>query len=487
MEKAQKFGLHLNIFLKKYGFIFSIILALAGSVIYSILSLVRHMHFQSGAFDLGIYDQAVWQYAHFLYPFNTVKMQMILGDHLTLSLALLAPLYWVWNDVRILLVFQAVWISFSSVAIYLYVVKRKFSNIEALILSFLYLFFYGIQFGIFFDFHPVIIGVGLMAWILYFWESEKWKWFAVAVGLLLLTQENMGFALFALSIIWFFQGKKRKLAFILGIVGVAASVIAFKIIPLFSSIGLEYIPRLPSTPGGFVTQFFDAPEKRQVWLYSLGWYSFLPIFSPGAMIAYLSDIAQYFLTGPDYARMWSPFMHHRAILSVYLLVGSVDALVFLKKRHIRTFWVVLGMLLIALFFNFHFHFAVDKLVKKEFWQNESWMNDNYAIIKQIPPSVSLAAQQSLVPHLSHRKEIYLLYPHKDNFSKNSPCGETSCWWLDFAGKPKYLFVDTHDNEWATMTLESIDNFKSAVTNMEKAGVIKLVKKQGEARLYRTRF
>jgi len=30
------------------------------SVAYSTLSIIRHNHFQSGGFDLGIYDQAVW-------------------------------------------------------------------------------------------------------------------------------------------------------------------------------------------------------------------------------------------------------------------------------------------------------------------------------------------------------------------------------------------------------------------------------------------
>jgi uncharacterized membrane protein len=74
------------------------------------------MHFQSGGFDLGIFDQTVWQYAHFLTPFNTIKGEFILGDHLTLTMPLLAPLYWIWSDVRILLIFQAVFITLSSVA-----------------------------------------------------------------------------------------------------------------------------------------------------------------------------------------------------------------------------------------------------------------------------------------------------------------------------------------------------------------------------------
>ncbi|PIU02220.1 hypothetical protein COT66_01120, partial [Candidatus Shapirobacteria bacterium CG09_land_8_20_14_0_10_49_15] len=80
-------------------------------VAYAILSILRHNHFQSGGFDLGIYDQAVWQYANFLNPYNTVKTSHILGDHLTLTLPLLAPLFWLWDDVRSLLIFQAFWLA----------------------------------------------------------------------------------------------------------------------------------------------------------------------------------------------------------------------------------------------------------------------------------------------------------------------------------------------------------------------------------------
>lgn len=455
------------------------------AVIYATLSVVRHMHFQSGGFDLGIYDQAVWQYAHFLFPYNTIKMRMILGDHLTLTLPLLSPLFWVWDDVRSLLIFQAVWIAFSAVPIFLYVHLRKLSKFESLVLSLLYLFFYGIQFGVFFDFHPVLLGVGILCWILYFWESKKWKWFTVSVILLLLTQENMGLALFALSITWFFQGRQRKLALMLGGVGLIASFLAFKTIPFFSNVGLEYIPHLPKQPINWVTSFFDAPEKRQVLLYTFSWYSFLPIFSPGALLAVLSDLAQYFLTGKDFARMWSPFMHHRAILSVYLLIGAVDVLTFLKARKVPTRLIVIGMLIVGIGINYHFHFAVNKLVKKDFWIQEQWIHDNTSMLAHVHPTASVAAQQSLVPYLSHRQYIYLIYPRKRYFPPSiSVCKTNPCWWLEFAGRPDLLVVDTHNDEWLTMTLEDITNFREAIRNMEATGVIKLQYRIGEARIYR---
>ncbi|KKP79814.1 MAG: hypothetical protein UR81_C0040G0001, partial [Candidatus Levybacteria bacterium GW2011_GWB1_35_5] len=137
------------------------------SILYSLLSILRHIHFQSGGFDLGIYDQALYQYSNFLFPFNTIKERFILGDHLNLTLPLLSPLYWVFKDVNALLIFQAVFITLSTIAIYKLSLLRKFSPFVSFCISFIYSIFWGIQFAVFFDFHPIVLGVGLLSWALY--------------------------------------------------------------------------------------------------------------------------------------------------------------------------------------------------------------------------------------------------------------------------------------------------------------------------------
>ena len=111
------------------------------------------------------------------------------------------------------------------------------------------------------------------------------------------------------------------------------------------------------------------------------------------------------------------------------------------------------------------------------------MADNRAIFKLIPPTASLATQQNLIPHLSHRQKIYLVLPRQHDFDYYR-CGERSCWWLDFGGSPEYLVVDMRPNQWLTQILESNDNFQSAVMNMGKAGKIRLERQIGATGLYR---
>src|SRR5690348_15408760 len=216
------------------SFLFVIFLVFASSILYSVISIIRHIQYQSGAYDLGIFDQALWQYAHFLYPFNTIKMRMILGDHFTLFLPLLAPLYWIWDDVRLLLIFQAVWVSLSAIPIYKYLLLKKFRGFDSFLLTSIYVLFYGVQFGIFFDFHPVMIAFGLLGWIIYFWESGKMRFFWPAIILLLAVQENMVFAVLGLVAIWFFEKRKLKTLFILSTLSILYLFVSLQFVRFFA-------------------------------------------------------------------------------------------------------------------------------------------------------------------------------------------------------------------------------------------------------------
>jgi len=234
------------------------------SVLYSLLSLIRHNNYQSGAFDLGIFDQAIWQYAHFLYPYNTIKERFILGDHLTITLPLFAPLFWIWDDVRILLITQAIWITLSTIAIYKIAKLRKFSAVVSLGVSFVYSIFYGIQFGVYFDWHPIIFGVGLLAWFAYFFEAKKWKLFWITLVLMLLTQENMGIGVACLGLIYLFHKQYRKKAVFFVVGGILISLLSVYLIGKMSPVGYQYQPKIDSNPITVIHEFYDSQDKQLV-------------------------------------------------------------------------------------------------------------------------------------------------------------------------------------------------------------------------------
>lgn len=445
------------------------------SVLYSLLAVLRHDHFQSGAFDLGIYDQAIWQYSKFHIPYNTIKERLILGDHLNLTLPLVSPLFYLWDNVKILLIFQAFFVTFSSLGIYKLSRIRKLSPFISLIVGVVYSLFYGIQTAVFFDFHPIVLAVGMLVWTAYFFEAKKWKLFFISLVLLLLTQENTGIALAGLGLVYIFHKQYRKVSFIFIVGGIMISLLQTKIIGFMSPVGYQYAPQIPKNILQFITGYFDAPEKIENFKYSLFPSIFLPLFSPGAILAILLDLSQYYLTG--FSRMWTPFQHHRAILAPFITLGTIEALIILKTRKININYLALCLIFSTLLFQYMFHFPLNKLIKKDFIKKEQWMTDNKELFKTIPENESVASSQNLVPHLSHRDEIYLIWPRKR--------GEK--WWLEFSGKPRYLVVDLHPNQWITQLLETNENFSEAIRNMEKDKKIEIISKVGDARLYKINY
>src|SRR6266581_2510157 len=75
---------------------------------YASISVYRHEHYASNAFDLAVQDQTVWGYSRGEFIRNTVLgIPNLLGDHFHPILMTLAPFMLIWNSAEVLLVAQA--------------------------------------------------------------------------------------------------------------------------------------------------------------------------------------------------------------------------------------------------------------------------------------------------------------------------------------------------------------------------------------------
>ena len=123
--------------------------ALAAAVAYAVVAIVRHQHFETAS-DLAIFDQAVWHYSRFEAPESTVlvlrageewpRLPSILGDHFHPLVAVLAPLYWLWADARMLLVAQAGLVAASVVPVFLFA-RLHVERLAAYLLAAAYLLY----------------------------------------------------------------------------------------------------------------------------------------------------------------------------------------------------------------------------------------------------------------------------------------------------------------------------------------------------------
>lgn len=94
-------------------------------LLYTAISVLKHVHFESTGYDLTIFDQAVRGYSHFQVPSSSFRgFHNLLGDHFHPILALLAPLYWAADTPIMLLIAQALLVLSAVPAIYLFAKKR---------------------------------------------------------------------------------------------------------------------------------------------------------------------------------------------------------------------------------------------------------------------------------------------------------------------------------------------------------------------------
>ena len=99
---------------------------LAFCVYFADAAVARHAAFVSNAQDLGYFDQTIWGSArgrplHFtVYDLNLTipEHQTFLAYHVEPLLILIAPIYWLWDDVRAILILQPVVLALAAIPAY---------------------------------------------------------------------------------------------------------------------------------------------------------------------------------------------------------------------------------------------------------------------------------------------------------------------------------------------------------------------------------
>lgn len=170
-------------------------------VLFVYLSLYRHDVYSSSRFDLGNMDQAVWSTAEggrLLETTNELGEQVSrLTNHADLFLLLFVPLYWIQPTVAWLLVAQAVAVGLGAIPLYwlctrfLGAVPGLDARWPAALFAVAYLFSFGLQSAVLFDFHPQTMAGTLLLFAFYFLlEGRKWQ-FILFAALAALTKEEM--------------------------------------------------------------------------------------------------------------------------------------------------------------------------------------------------------------------------------------------------------------------------------------------------------
>ncbi|GGP66007.1 DUF2079 domain-containing protein [Streptomyces abikoensis] len=301
-------------------------------VLYTILSVSRHLRMLTMSWDLGIFEQAIRAYAHFRAPIADLKGPgtNILGDHFSPVTALIAPLYRVFPTPITLLVVQAALFALSAVPV-TRLAAHLLGRGRGLAIGIAYGLSWGVQRAVDFDFHEIAFAMPLLAFSLEALVRRRWTAAVLWAAPLVLVKEDLGVTIATIGavIIVRLRGTgrdPRATALATGLVtfGLAATALALGvIIPGFNSSGsYDYWNKLSGDAGPAPTIPFDTAVRTLAWTL-LPTTGLLALRSPVLLVA-LPTLGWRFVSHDDH--FWGTDWHYSAVLMPIVFIALTDAL-----------------------------------------------------------------------------------------------------------------------------------------------------------------
>jgi uncharacterized membrane protein len=417
---------------RRWADLLAVVLVLLYAAFFTWLAIQRHRSFDSGGFDLGVYDQVVWntlQGRIFFYTTTGVPL-LHLSNHADPILLLLAPFYLVHTGPETLILLQALVIGLGGLPLFWLGRERLESDIVGLSLLGAYLLFPALQVVTLSDFHPPALAVGFLMYAFYFLLRKKPVGVLVFAVLAMACKEQIPLIVIMMGLYALFYQRSWRLGLI--VIGLAAAwfaVVMYWVIPAFSVTGghifLDYYADLGGTPAeivvtaithpGLVLRNLWQPEKLTYLRDVLLPFAGLPVVGLPATLVGAPAFAINLLSAKP-AMHDATQGHYTADLAPWLAWGAFFGVSYVRAG-VRRWWpgrerapiigVSLVMLAVSLSWQVYHGFSPLALHPPR-WSVSDHDRMAQRFLDQIPADASVAAQGELYPHLSNRQFAYHL-------------------------------------------------------------------------------
>lgn len=402
-------------------------------VFFSALALTKHRAFQTHGFDLGNYDQTVWNtlHGHLLactnWPFFGESR---LAFHVEPVLLLIAPLYLLHDGAETLLVLQALVVGLGAWPVAQIARRRLETPWAGPLFVAVYLLFPALQAGPVFEFHAVTLASAFLAMALYAIEMEQYRWFVLWGVLAAACKEEMPLLVAMTGLYLVLKKRRYKLGTVTVLLSAAWFLLCVQVVLPHFNLGGEsaHLGRYSYLGDGLFgiavnvlqhpTVLLDALREplRQAYLWRIPLpVGYLALLAPEVLLLALPTVAINVLSmyGPMYAL---DFLQYSVPLVPFVVVAAVygcERLLALADRvlpHVdrRFLLVILGgyVLFVSLFY--HRIFGYTPLASGFRWpQVTEHHRIGYEILEEIPPDAAVSAQMPLNPHLSNRRWAFV--------------------------------------------------------------------------------
>jgi uncharacterized membrane protein len=397
-------------------------------------SLQRHAAFQATGFDLGNYDQAMWNTLRGK-PLAITTVQSISSRwaaHFEPILLLFVPIYAVFSFPQTLLVLQTVMVALGAVPIFLLARRNLASDLAGLVFAIVYLLFPALQATLIFDFHAVAMASTFISFALWFLATRRYRLLATMALLAMSCKEDISLSVLMMGVYaWLAQRQRRWGVTIIVVSALWFALVNLVVIPATSPTGdniqLTRYDRLGNSMGQLIGNvllhpfaslglMFSDGDRLRYWVRAMMPVAFTAFFDPLTLLMAVPIMAINTLSSypPNYQL---DRFHYSATIVPFITVAGINGLARLirfakpKFKHVRPSFlrnVLLAMvLLVTLAYQVQFgHTPIGRyfdwpVVTEHHHKAE-------AMLAQIPLQAAVAAQNSLIPHLSRRQWVFIL-------------------------------------------------------------------------------
>lgn len=425
----------------------------------------RYLAAETGAFDLGVYAQPMWNFIHgrdFAVSLIEDNGPIRWATHVEPILFLIAPLYWLWPDPRLLLWLQVAGMSLAALPLYALAVRRLRSEWIALLIVLAYFLMPATEAVTLFDFHAVALAPLFLLSAIYFldralaiqgkslwlWPEAKWRGNEAAYTstpapfsilyllssifffLALSTKEDISLNVFMIGLYLLVLRHRRWEGGSLMLVGLVWFYVAFQvIIPAYRtggghSIYTAWFETLGHTPLEIALSPFTKPDQVLALVFQPGSLPALGMLTiPLALLPWLGlpflamaahSLAITLLSQNPTLRQLETW-HYAAPMLPFVMLATIDGLArvsFYVQRSAKlqpsTFKLqpLLALILLLTALVYHHLRGYSPLAQLQEWPEVTAHHQlGRELAASIPAEASVLAQAQLAPYVAHRYRL----------------------------------------------------------------------------------
>ncbi len=381
-------------------------------------SSLRHSLFQSGALDLGFFDQGIYLISQGIYPKSTIIDIHMLGDHAAIILYPLSLFYKIYPDIHWLFLIQAIVISIGIIPLLGLSEQQGLTNQQKYLVSLIYILS-PILFNVnsAYDFHPDVFLVTLLLWSILWARENKTIPFCIAICLIISSKAVFSLTIIALGIWLILFEKNKKLGVIAIFIGGCWFIIATQVIMPMVNAGAERFASRYSDLGGSYSEIliniFAKPNllfgkifSTETLIYLLLLFApfiwYFRFFNLNYLIVALPTIAMNILS-VDPQQRYLANHYPLPILPLLMLIAISGIKEFTKQKRwankLIIFWAVLAFVTMSRL----------NLFTGEYLQSlDTWQANNEAIAL-VKTQGSILTTHEIAPHVTHRSQVKLAF------------------------------------------------------------------------------